>query len=111
MQDASWQNQVILQWLSNSPVPWKIDGEIGDLSEDLLAQGEHGNGLISYMRYNTLLDKDYIDKLMSKSYAKEKVEDFFNMDNAANCDELFKIASAAAEKEMLEEHFPKSFVF
>ena len=111
MQDASWQNQVILQWLSNSPVPWKIDGEIGDLSEDLLHEGAHGNGLLSYMRYNTLLDKDYIDKLMSKSYTKEKVEDFFNMDNAANCNELFKIASAAAEKEMLEEHFPKSFVF
>ena len=109
MQDASWQNQIILQWLSNSPVAWNIDGEIGDLSGDLIAPGDNGKGLISYMRYNTWLMKDELDKLMSKSYPQEKVDDFIQMDHAANCDELFAIASTAAGKEMNEDHFPASF--
>jgi len=110
MEDASWQNQIIMQWLSNSPVPWEIDGEIGDLDGDLIAPGDNGNGLLSYVRYNTWLTKAYLDKLMSKSYAQEKVTDFNQMDHAANCDELFSIASVAAEKEMKEEHFPGSFM-
>jgi patatin-like phospholipase/acyl hydrolase len=109
MQDASWQNQLILQWLSNSPAPWKINGEVGDLAEDLIAPGDNGNGLISYLRYNTWLMKDELDKLMSKSYPQQKVDDFNLMDHAANCDELYDIASVAAEQQMLDAHFPRIF--
>jgi uncharacterized protein len=36
MQDASWHNQIILQWLSNSPTRSEIDSEIGTMEEDLL---------------------------------------------------------------------------
>ncbi len=110
MEDASWQNQIILQWLSNSPVAWHIDGEIGDLDGDLIAPGDKGNGMLSYMRYNTWLTKDYLDKMMGKSYPQEKVDDFNQMDHAANCEELLHISSTAAEKEMQEAHFPEGFV-
>jgi hypothetical protein len=110
MEDASWHNQVMLQWLSNSPVPWHIDGEVGNLDGDLVAPGESGNGLISYTRYNTWLTKDYLDKLMGKDYDEEKVEDFTQMDRSANCPELLQVSSAAALKEMQPEHFPDSFI-
>jgi patatin-like phospholipase/acyl hydrolase len=110
MQDASWQNQVMLQWLSNSPIPWEIDGEIGNLSDDLLAPGDTGRGLISYTRYNTWLMKDALDKLMGKSYTQEQVDSFIEMDHAENCVDLFGIASAAAEKEMHEDHFLRAFM-
>jgi patatin-like phospholipase/acyl hydrolase len=109
MQDASWHNQLILQWLSDSPVPWKINGEIGDMAEDLIAPGEKGNGLISYLRYNTWLTKEELDKLMSKRYTQEKVDDFNMMDRAANCEDLYQIASVAAEQQMLDAHFPTHF--
>ena len=109
MQDASWQNQIILQWLSNSPVPWTIDGEIGDLSGDLMSPGDKGNGLISYLRYNTWLMKENLDELMSKSYPQEKVDDFIEMDHAENSEELYEIATVAAEREIHESHFPDGF--
>jgi uncharacterized protein len=47
MQDASWQNQIILQWLSNSPTAKVIDREMGDLKGDLLG----GSPLLEYLRY------------------------------------------------------------
>lgn len=107
MQDASWHNQIILQWLSNSPVAWTIDGEMGNLDGETIT-GD-GKGLISYLRYNTWLTKDYLDKLMSKSYTPEKVDGFNEMDRAANCDELLQISTEAAKKEMQAEHFPDNF--
>ena len=109
MQDASWHNQLILQWLSDSPVPWSINGEVGDLAQDLIAPGESGRGLISYLRYNTWLTKAELDKLMSTSYTQERVDDFNAMDHAANCEDLYKIATVAAAKQMQEEHFPNVF--
>ena len=110
MLDSSWQNQLILQWMSNSHVPWEIDGEIGNLSEDLMAPGENGNGLISYMRYNTWLVKKELESLMGKPYTQEKVDLLNEMDHAENCEELFAISSRSAEKEIQPEHFPDSFI-
>lgn len=39
MEDANWQNQLLLQFLSRSQTPWPIDSEVGDLSADLLTPG------------------------------------------------------------------------
>jgi uncharacterized protein len=110
MQDSSWQNQIILQWLSNSPVAWEIDGEIGTLAGDLLAPGETGNGLITYMRYNTWLSKKELDALMGKNYKQEKVDNLIEMDHAENCNELFAISSKAATKEIHGGHYPRIFI-
>lgn len=110
MQDASWQNQTILQWLSNSPTAWEIDGEIGDLSGDVMGAGDDNSGLLTYMRYNTWLTKDHLDKLMSKHYAQSKVDNLIEMDQAENCEELLRISSKAAEKEMAQSHFPDKFI-
>lgn len=107
MQDASWFNQIILQWLSNSPVAWTIDGEIGNLDGDTIT-GDN-NGLISYLRYNTWLSKDYLDDLTGNSYPQEQVDSFNEMDRATNCEDLLAISTAAAKKEMMPEHFPASF--
>ena len=110
MQDASWLNQTILQWLSSSPVAWNINGEMGNLSEDILAPGHSPKGFISYLRYNTMLSKKELEQLMGRPYAQEKVDSLIEMDRATNCPELFEIASKAAQKEMQVVQFPESFI-
>jgi len=110
MQDASWLNQAVLQWLSSSPIPWKINGEIGDLSGDILAPAGNPKGFISYLRYNAMLSKTELEQLMSKPYAQDKVDSLIEMDHAANCPELFEIATKAAQKEMQADQFPEGFV-
>lgn len=109
MQDASWQNQIILQWLSKSPTACIIDGEIGAMEGDLLGPDSNGKGFISYLRYNTWLTKEHLDTLMNQKYTDDKVADLIEMDHGGNCSELYEIGKMAGEKEIIEEHFPETF--
>jgi patatin-like phospholipase/acyl hydrolase len=112
MQDASWHNQLILQWLSKSPTAQEIDGEIGKLEEDLITDAVHENGFLSYLRYNCLLDTETLNQLQpnGKSFTKERVKNLLEMSNAENRFELYDIGAAAAQDDVKEAHFPKEFI-
>ncbi len=106
MQDASWHNQVLLQWMSKTPTPKFIDGEIGDLSSDSLAP----EPILSYLRYNTFItEKDLTDlNIPGEKFDKKRAEDISEMSNAENCEILYKIG-AAASREIQDTHFPGKF--
>ena len=110
MQDASWHNQLILQWLSNSPTAWEIDGEIGDLKDDLLGIKENKQkGMLSYLRYNMWIDTPSLKKYMNKDYLPDEVENLTEMSNAQNRHVLFEIGTNAAKDQVKEIHFPEAF--
>jgi patatin-like phospholipase/acyl hydrolase len=109
MQDASWQNQMLLQWLSNSPTAWEIDQEIGKLDTDSMGNSKKGKGLISYLRYNIWLDATTIGPLMNKQYSPKEIDGLVEMSNAASRFELYDIGAKAAVKEVSETHFPDTF--
>ena len=113
MQDASWQNQLILQWLSKSPTAQDIDGEIGKLEEDLLViDATNKEGLLSYLRYNFLLDADNLNNLKpkGKTFTKPQVDDLIEMSNAGSRFDLYDIGEAAAQNDVLKQHFPQKFI-
>lgn len=112
MQDASWQNQIILQWLSKSPTACVIDGEIGNMNEDLITEAVNNEGLLSYLRYNFLLDTDTLNELKpkGKTFTKKQVDDLVEMSNAASRFDLYDIGEAAAANEITEDHFPSKFI-
>lgn len=113
MQDASWQNQLILQWLSKSPTAQEIDGEIGKLEEDLLViDATNKEGLLSYLRYNFLLDAGNLNNLKpkGKNFTKPQVDDLIEMSNAASRFDLYDIGEAAAQNDVLKQHFPEKFI-
>jgi uncharacterized protein len=109
MQDASWHNQLLLQWFSNSPTAWEIDGEIGNLGNDFIGAVKKDKGLISYLRYNTWLDAANLTPLMNKPYTQKEIDGLVEMSNADSRFELFDIGAKAATKEVDETHFPKTF--
>jgi patatin-like phospholipase/acyl hydrolase len=109
MQDASWQNQMLMQWLSNSPTAWEIDQEIGKLDTDSMGNSKKGKGLISYLRYNIWLDATTIGPLMNKQYSPKEIDGLVEMSNAASRFELYDIGAKAAVKEVSETHFPDTF--
>jgi patatin-like phospholipase/acyl hydrolase len=109
MQDASWQNQMLMQWLSNSPTAWEIDQEIGKLDTDSMGSSKKGKGLISYLRYNIWLDATTIGPLMNKQYSPKEIDGLVEMSNAASRFELYDIGAKAAAKEVSETHFPDTF--
>ncbi len=101
MQDANWQNQIILQWLSNSPTAQYIDMEIESLQDDFIAN----EPLIKYLRYNFAITENDLNGLgLKKTFTAEDVESLVEMSNAENREILYEIGVAASEK-VLESHF------
>ncbi len=101
MQDASWQNQLILQWLSNSATAHSIDREIGMLKDDYIS----GKPLLKYLRYNLPITENDLNGLgMAKNFSETDVISLIEMSNAKNRELLYEIGCAAASK-VLKEHF------
>lgn len=112
MQDASWQNQMMMQWLSRSPTAHEIDREVGVLSEDILSD-EPGRkeGLLHYLRYNVFLDVEDMNARFkpTKPYTQKEIDDLAAMDNAKNCQKLYDLGYLAGAQEVKESHFPEGF--
>lgn len=102
MQDANWHNQIMLQWLSESPTAKVIDSEMGNLSGDLVA----GKPMISYLRYNLALTQQELKTLgLRKKITPELIDNLADMSRSENRELLFTIGQKAAQKEVLLEHF------
>lgn len=101
MQDASWQNQIMLQWLSNSATPHQIDGEVNTLEGDYIG----GKPLLKYLRYNFPITVENLDDLnLGSTFDENDVENLVEMSNAENRQILYKIGLAAS-KAVKEDHF------
>lgn len=94
MQDANWQNQIIMQWLSSSPTAVEIDMEMGDLKEDLLGN----RAQLKYLRYNFRLTENDLNGLeLDREFDAAMVENLTEMSNAENRFLLYEIGEKAAE--------------
>jgi patatin-like phospholipase/acyl hydrolase len=103
MQDASWQNQAMLQWLSNSPTADYLDMEMGNMDGDLLS----GAPLISYLRYNFCISEKNLNELgYQKSFTETDVKSISDMSNAGNRQLLYQIGSKSSSV-VKPEHFDK----
>lgn len=104
MNDANRQNQLLLQYLSKTKTPWKIDGEVGDLSEDLLTP----EPALTYLRYNALLETNPLQALGLRSLVS-RLDSLRKMEVGENCQDLMTIGEQAARHEVDSEHFPAVF--
>ena len=109
MQDASWSNQLMMQWLSNSPTAWEIDGETGTLGTDIVGTAKKDTAHISYLRYNMWLDAATLEPLMKRTYSQKEIDGLVEMSNAESRFDLFDIGSKAAATEVSDAHFPDIF--
>lgn len=101
MQDASWQNRVLLQWLSRSPTAEVMDSEIGDMNEDFIS----GTPLLSYLRYNFAITKKNLNELgFERTFTDADVMSIADMARAKNKELLYQIGFKAASV-IKPEHF------
>lgn len=106
MQDASWQNQMLLQWMSQSQTAIEIDGEVGKLEGDHMG----GKPLINYLRYNLPITKDSLNSLgLKQTFDDNDVASIIEMSNAQNRYLLYDIGMAAGNIQIKENHFSDQF--
>lgn len=102
MDDADIHNQLLLQYMSNSPTARTINSEFGDLSGDLLCS----KPLLHYIRYDVKLEQNELNELGFSKVIAEKIRE---MSDAKNKEVLRDIGLAAGKIIVKDEHFPKVF--
>jgi patatin-like phospholipase/acyl hydrolase len=106
MNDANKQNQLLLQYLSRTPTPWTVDGEVGNLADDLLTP----EPALTYLRYNVQLETNPLNSLGLSGLAA-KLESLRKMEVGKNVEDLLLIGDRAAEAqaEQIERQLPAAF--
>jgi predicted acylesterase/phospholipase RssA len=104
MDDCAALVETLMQWLSNSEDAGVIDGEVGNLSGDLIA----GAPTFSYRRYQVELTRAGVDAL--KAGVDDKtLASLSEMDRPANLDLLKELGELAAKRGVRKAHFPAVF--
>ena len=104
MQDASDQNELLLQYLSDSPTERAIDLEVGSLGKDFLCPRE----LLTYVRYNAVLEQDELSS-PTRTVSEEELESLRDMSIGDNATTLYEIDQEVAKRDVLDSHFPSEF--
>ena len=104
IEDGSWLGQVMLQYMSRSPLAETIDSEIGNLGDDLLTP----EPLLTYLRYQVWLEPEVLEEIGLPEFVP-KLDRLREMDNSETTEDLYEIGRRAAAKQMREEHFAPVF--
>jgi len=105
MADCDALVQTTMQWLGSTATPWTIDREIGDLRDDMPG----GSKLLTYLRYNTVLEGPWLQKNLDLQVTEAQATALQAMDDPSNVAELSRVGAQAAERQIKEEHFPQGF--
>ena len=91
--------------MSRSPAAWKIDREIGDLQADVLG----GRELFSYLRYNVVLDREWLQTNLGVDLKASEVKGLQEMDKPKNMSKLAFLGATASHIQIQPDHFPTVF--
>ncbi len=105
MHDANWLAQTMLQWISSSPTAWRIDSEIGDLSNDSLGS----QNLLHYLRYDAPLEASWLQSKLGLNLSDAEITGLQQIDRPDLAPRLLDIARKAAEAQIRADHFPAHF--
>jgi len=105
MDDCERMNRATLQWLTNCLTPWLVDRAVGDMKLDSRA----GPQLATYVRYNVLLEQDWLKSELGLDITPDKIEQIRKMDDPSNLSDLAELGRRAAAKQVKPEHLPAIF--
>jgi hypothetical protein len=105
LEDCNWHTQTILQWLGQGNAPWAIDAEVGTLAD----AGINGRKLLSYTRFNVLLESGWLARELGVSIGAKELASLKPMDRARNIPRLLEIARLAAARQVTADSVPASF--
>lgn len=105
MNDASQLNETILQWMSNSPTARQIDRIVGDLVNDNLTTSDGSGPLLTYLRYDVVLEKQWLDHYIPElNISDREIEHLRKMDHSHNLDLMIELGKAAGQELITDEH-------
>lgn len=105
MDDVASLQEMLLQWMSDSPTARKIDSEVQALKGDLIGGAPH----MTYLRYDPELRAAALQDLLKDQAATLPIENLTAMDAPENMHALHRIGSTFGKERVRSEHFPAAF--
>jgi hypothetical protein len=100
----------LLQWMSASRNAWKINSEIGDLSEHYLGQRQGlVKPLLRFRRYDAPLEADWLKDELKRDFSKVELNGLRDFTNPRNVNKLYEIGSEAAKNQIQADDLPDDF--
>jgi uncharacterized protein len=100
----------LLQWMSASSNPWRINSEIGDLSEDYLGQRQGlEKPLVRFRRYDAPLEAGWLKDQLMRDFSAVELEVLRDFTNPSNVDRLYELGCEVANKQIRVDHLPDHF--
>jgi hypothetical protein len=89
----------LMTYLGQSPVPWTINSEIGDLGQVVAQTGN----LFRFLRYDLRLEEKWLKESLGETVPTEVVKRLRQMDNAKNMPMLYELGRKAAALQIKRE--------
>lgn len=105
MDDCNEHVETLMQWMSRSVTARRIDGQIEDLRNDLLT----AEPLFTYVRYNIVLQADWVAKESGVKMDQAALDELAPMDQPKSMRPLADIAKVAAARQVQSQHLPAGF--
>lgn len=96
MADCDEQVLTIMQALGRNQTPWKINSEIGDLTDVCIAP----EPLFTFHRYNLLLDKNWLEQRIDDVPDVDMLARYSKLDNTVTMRPLYEMAQRVAAREL-----------
>jgi hypothetical protein len=90
----------LMQWLGESPAPWPINSEVGDLRDD----SPPGGKLFRFLRYDVQLDGPWLAETLDLKLSERDVIRARRMDDTGTIPLAYEIGRRAAERQVKAEH-------
>lgn len=105
MSDADQMVHAMMSWLGQSPTPWQINSELGDLGQ---TAPPFGQPLFNFMRYNIRLEQDWMASTLGRTFDRRTIMALRDLAAVGNMKMLYELGAAAAERQIRPEHFRAS---
>ena len=105
LDDCDRMNHATLQWLTQCLTPAIVDRAVGDMKLDSAA----GPQLATYVRYNVILEHDWLKDTLGVDLPPEKIAEIRRMDDPSNMNDVADLGRRAAAKQILPGHLPAAF--
>lgn len=105
IEDSNRQTQALLQLMGNTPTPFAIDAEVGDLSSDRISSRK----LLHYLRYDGTIEADWLARNAGMTLTAREIRPAQEIDDPRAMDTLIRIGHAIADRQIKAAHFPESF--
>jgi predicted acylesterase/phospholipase RssA len=90
----------LMSYLGQSPVPWRINSEIGDLGPIVPQTGN----LFRFLRYDIRLEESWLKQELNETLAPDVIERLRHMDDPAGMSALYDLGQKAADLQIKREH-------